>query len=394
MRLRSKALLAAMSAAAMLHSSSPAQAEIGVGEKEIVVATFGMLSGPSEFYGKQTNIGVDAYINSINDQGGVFGRRITVLHEDDKYNAEEAIKCFNHILQANAFAAVGQVGSATLAKYIPMCMQNKMPLVGSYSGPNFATDPPKRYFFATRPPFRDEVRHSIQNLMQTGIKKVAVIYQNDAFGVDCLEGAREALKEHGLEVVATGSYTRNQNKIEDAVEIVRKANPEAVVLGAVYKPSADVLKVAQETNWHPLFVMNSGACIDKLMEEAGTKCDGYPIAETAPGYTQANIPTIAAYTKALEKYFPKEKPNMVSLKGYIDAMVLVVGLKRSGKNLTRENFVAALEKMHNVDLGLGSNMKLSYSPTDHMGFHQVFYFLTNNGQIEPLKNWKKFRVAK
>jgi branched-chain amino acid transport system substrate-binding protein len=390
MHLTTKTVLASALALAFAMVSIPTSyAEIGVGDKEIVIGTLGMLSGPSEFYGRQTNIGVDAYINTINDQGGIQGRKIKVLHEDDKYDADTAITCFNHLMSEGVFGIVGQVGSATLAKYIPMCTNNKVPCVGSYSGPTFACDPVKKYFFATRPPFREEVKHQVEHLWtEGGIRKIAVIYQNDAFGVDCLEGAREAVIAHGGELVATGSYTRNQNKIEDAMEMVKKANPEAVVLGAVYKPSADVLKAAKAQNWQPLFVMNTGSCIDKLMEEAGTLCDGYPMAEVAPPYTAMEIPAVATYVKALEKYFPKEKPNMVSLKGYIDAMVLVEGLKRT-KDLNRENFVSALEKMKGVDFGLGKGMQLSYSPSDHMGFHKVVDFVTNNGHLTYLQSWKQ-----
>jgi len=276
-----------------------------------------------------------------------------------------------------------------------MCVTNKIPAVGAYSAPNFTCEPPKRYFFNSRLSYREEMRRIMEKLWsEARARKVGIIYQNDSFGADFLEAGRQWLSEHGAELVAAGSYQRNVNKVEDAVNLVKGANPDAVVIAAVYKPTAEVLKLAKEKNWHPIFAMTSGSCIDVMVGDAGTDGDGYPGADVAPPYTRTDIKAIASYQQAMAKYFPGEKPNLVSLKGYIDALIFVEGLKRAGKVLTREKFVAALERMRNVDLGLGKGMELNYSPQDHWGFHKVFWVTTKNGSVLPFDAWSQLALSK
>ena len=97
---------------------------------------------------------------------------------------------------------------------------------------------------------------------------------------------------------------------------------------------------------------------------------------------------------ALKEYYPKEKPNFVSLRGYIDGVIYVEGLKRTGKDVTREKFVDALEKIHHLDIGLGKGMALNYSPTDHLGFHNVFFGIIRNGEVVSFSDWKKLDLKR
>jgi len=392
MRFTHAALVVALS---MWLLVGPALAETGVSDKEILVSTLSMVTGPAEFYGRLTNIGVDCAFNSVNDAGGVYGRRIKCLHPDDKYDADTAITVFNHMLQQGVFGFVALVGSPTMAKYIPMCQSFKVPAVGAYSAPNFTCEPPKRYFFNSRLSYREEMRRIMEKLWtEARARKIAIIYQNDSFGADFLESGRQWLSEHGTEFVAAGSYQRNVNEVKDAVNLVKNANPDAVVIAAVYKPSAEVLKLSKEIGWHPLFALSSGSCIDAMVGEAGTAGDGYPGADVAPPYSRTDLKGIVNYQQAMAKYFPSEKPTLVGLKGYIDALIFVEGLKRAGKDLTRENFVTGLERMRNVDLGLGKGMELTYSPQDHWGLHKVYWITTKNGSVIPFDSWSKLALSK
>jgi branched-chain amino acid transport system substrate-binding protein len=81
-------------------------------------------------------------------------------------------------------------------------------------------------------------------------------------------------------------------------------------------------------------------------------------------------------------------PSFVSLEGFVDAMVLVEGLKAAGKDLNREKFIAGIESLHNADLGLGQNFRLGYSPKDHKGFNSVYTTIIHQGHAKVLKDWK------
>lgn len=124
------------------------------------------------------------------------------------------------------FGLIGIYGSVCAARYIPMCMNNKVPIGGFHSGTFFITDPPKRYVFEVRAGYRDEIRQAVDHRWK--VRKFAVIYQNDNDGADCLEGIKQALQSHGAQVVAAASYTRNKTDVKDAFNEVKKENPEKV----------------------------------------------------------------------------------------------------------------------------------------------------------------------
>jgi ABC-type branched-subunit amino acid transport system substrate-binding protein len=363
--------------------------ETGVGEQEVLIGTANPTSGPSAFYGIQSKIGVSALVNGINDQGGVYGRKIRVLFEDDKYDAQVAITCFQHWLSHGVFGITALGGSAIAAKYIPMCMLNKMPAVGFYSGPTFIYEPVKRYVFNARSTLRDETMQAFEHLWKDlGVGKVAIIYQNDSYGADCLEALKLALQKHGAELVAAAAYTRNVNKVEEAVSIVKAANPEAVFIAAVYQPAAEVLKIAHEGGWKPLFVLNSGCSMNALLEQSGQLLEGQVFTDVVPLCNRIDLPLIVKYRADLQKYFPNEKPNVGSLRAYLNAYVFAQGLKRAGKDLTREKFVDALERIHNLDVGL-KDMRLNYSSTNHVGFNKVFFVTCKDGEFLAIVDWKK-----
>lgn len=331
-----------------------------------------------------------AYIDDVNDHGGVNGRKIRVLHHDDKYEADAALIEFPKIMKEGVFLIAGLYGSAPLARvYMPSAMSNKIPVIGIHSGPIFIDKPVKRYVFGVRASYRDEMKQAVDSLWKDGMRSFGIIYQNDAYGSDCLEGVQQALKAHGADVVAAGSYTRNSNNLGEAFEVVHKANPQVVILAAVYTPCAQAVKLAHEANWDPLFVMNSGTSVDLFITEAGDNANGKLFTEVFPSPERTEIPVIAQYRKDLLKYFPDEKPGYVSLRGYMDAYLMVEGMKRAGKNLTREGFVNAMESIHDLDVGLGKEMLANYSGNDHLGFHKVFLGSIKNNKVSSSTDWKE-----
>jgi len=376
--------------AALIICFQPARAEIGLSDNEIVIGTLGLCSGPSGFYGREMNLGVDALVSAVNANGGIYGRNLRVIHEDDQYDVDKAIACFNDLMTKGVFAITAQVGSPTLAKYIPMCTTNKVPIIGGFSGPYFACEPVKRYFFNARPSYRDEEHAAVDHLWKLGIRKIGVIYQNDAYGSDCLVGVKEALEKRKADVVATGSYERNKNNVVEAVGTVMKAEPEAVIIAAVYKPTADILKQAHQQNWHPIFVMGTGSCIDAMMPLAAGTADGFPVSEDVPLFTDTDVKVVADFQRDLHTYFPKEKPTFTGFKGYVDALLLVEGLKRAGKNPTREKLVDAIESIKNFELGRG--LKLSFSASDHWGMHNVVWVTADKGQFVPFTDWSALKA--
>jgi len=219
------------------------------------------------------------------------------------------------------------------------------------------------------------------------VRKIAVIYQDDAFGKTVLDGVKLALHRHNSTPVALGTFARNTVDIDEGLKTVMAARPQAVVVVGPYSPVAAVVKTAHASGWRPQFLTVSFVGTEEFIKEAGPDAEGTIITQVVPPYERADYPTVGLYRQCLAKYYPDARPNFVSLEGFVDAMVLVEGLKRAGKDLTREKLISAIESIHSLNIGMGSKLLLDYGPSDHKGFDNVYTTVVKSGQPILLTDW-------
>jgi len=369
---------------------SPAKGQTvsGVTEKEILIGSCSALEGPSHFLGTETVTGAKAYFDMINEAGGVDGRRLKLIAYDDSYDPSKTEACFNRLMEQKIFALAFFVGTPTAVKYVPMAESNKIPLVGLFTGAQTLYVPLRHWVVSVRASYFDETREQVDGLWGTlGYKKIGVIYPDDPFGTTVLEGVKTALKSHGAEPVATASYQRQTAQVGEAIDKVRAANPEAVVVVGPANTVAPILKQSHAKGWKPLFLTVSFVGTDELIQEAGSDAEGVVVTQVVPPYYLTEYKTVALYRRTLGKYYPSVQPNFVSLEGFVDAMVLVEGLKRAGKELTREGLIHGIESMHDIDVGLGEQLKLNYSAKKHAGFDKVIPTVVRGGRAVPFTDW-------
>jgi ABC-type branched-subunit amino acid transport system substrate-binding protein len=365
-----------------------AQNTAGITDNEILIGSCSALEGPSHFLGTETVTGAKAYFAMINDAGGVDGRKLKLISYDDSYDPTKTEACFNRLMEQQVFALGFFVGTPTAVKYLPMAESNKIPLVGLFTGAQTLYVPLRHWVVNVRASYFDETREQIDGLWGTlGYKKVGVIYPEDAFGVAVLDGVKAGLKAHGAEPVAAASYQRQTAQVGGAIDTVKAANPDAVVVVGPANTVAPILKQSRAKGWKPLFLTVSFVGTDELIVEARPDAEGMVITQVVPPYYLTDYKTVALYRRTLTKYFPTVQPNFVSLEGFVDAMVLVEGLKRVGKDLTREGLIHGIESIHEFDLGLGPQLKLDYSAKDHKGFDHVLPTVVRGGRAVPFTDW-------
>jgi branched-chain amino acid transport system substrate-binding protein len=374
----------------LLMISLPLQAQntTGVTDNEILIGSCSALEGPSHFLGTETVAGAKAYFAMINDAGGVDGRRLRLIAYDDSYDPAKTEACFNRLIEQKVFALGFFVGTPTAVKYVPMAEGNKIPLVGLFTGAQTLYAPLRHWVVNVRASYFDETREQIDGMWGTlAYKKIGVIYPEDAFGAAVLDGVKSALKAHGAEPVAVGSYQRQTAQVGGAIDTVKAANPDAVVVVGPSNTVAPILKQSHATGWKPLFLTVSFVGTDELILEGGTDAEGVVITQVVPPYYLTDFKTVALYRRTLTKYFPTAQPNFVSLEGFVDALVLVEGLRRAGKDLTREGLIRGIESIHDLDAGLGPQLKLDYSAKDHKGFDHVLATVIRGGRAVPFTDW-------
>jgi ABC-type branched-subunit amino acid transport system substrate-binding protein len=360
----------------------------GIGANEIKIGSCSALDGPARQLGIETVLGATTYFDYINDQGGVNGRKLKLSSHDDGYDPEKAPGCFSQLKNDGIFSAAFFVGTPTAAKYLALAEADKIPIVGLFTGAPFLTQPTKHYIFSLRASYNDETREQVDGLWQAGVRKIGVIYQDDAFGNVVLEGVKAALSKHGAAPAGLGKFVRNTMDVSKAIEDAHSANPQAVILASPYAPAAQILKQAHGQNWRPVFLTVSFVGTEALIQAAGGEADGVVITQVVPPYDRTELSSVKLYRDSIRKYMSSTQPSFVSEEGFIDAMVLVEGLRKAGTNPTREKFIAGIESMHNTDIGLGNDARLMFSPNHHQGLDHVYPTIVKDGKPQIISNWQ------
>lgn len=359
----------------------------GVTDTSVLIGSCSALDGPAHFLGRQTVLGASAYLHMINDEGGVNGRKIQLQAFDDSYDPDRAPACFKRMTKEGVFALGFFVGTPTAKVYVPLAEAEKIPVVGLFTGAQLLYEPLKHEIINIRASYYDETREQVDRLWDANVHKIGVIYQDDPFGKTVLDGVKLAMQKHNATPAGLGTFSRNSVDIASGLKEVMAARPQAVIIAGPYAPASAIVKQAHSDNWRPQFLTVSFVGTEEFIREAGQDAEGTIITQVMPPYDRTDYPTVALYRKCLARYSPGEAPTFVSLEGFVDAMVLVEGLKRAGKELTREKFISAIESIHQMNAGLGQKLTLNYSASDHKGFDNVYPTIVKSGQPVLLTDW-------
>ena len=354
----------------------------GVTGSEIIFGSSLALDGHASYLGTQTLYGALSYINYINEQGGIHGRKIKVIAYDDGYDPPRCVvNTMKFIDDDKVFGLFCYVGTPTSVEIIPIVEKAKIPLLGLLTGAHILREPVKRYIINVRASYYEEiaaaVRHFVEDLH---LKKMAVFYQDDAYGLDGLKGAELALKKYALKPVATGSYDRGTLNVGDGLDKIMASGAEAVIMIGTYDPCAKFIKLAKVKGFDPIFLNVSFVGANELARKLGRHGKGVLITQVVPPPEERIlVPAAEEYTRLLAKYYPDDAPNFVGFEGFVNAKILVEGLRRSGRDITRGRFIDAIESLERYFVGIGA--EVNFGPDDHQGLDQVYFTRIKDGRL-------------
>lgn len=348
----------------LLFAAIGAGAETGVSDKEIVVGQFAAMSGPAVQLGQRLNAGIQAYFKAVNEQGGVNGRTLRLLVRDDGYEPDQAVAAVKALIeQDRVFALVGSVGTPTGLAAVPVLSAAKVPLVGLFTGAQGLREPFNRYVFHVRASYFDETERIVQHLTTLGVKKIAVFYQNDAYGRAGLEGVTRALERRQMKPAATATVERNSAEVGAALHTILAAQPEAVVQIGAYQACAEFIRQARAQGYGGQFFNVSFVGSKALADALGPAGMGVVISQVVPFPYIPSTAVVREYQQRMKEAGAAEF-DFSSMEGFLIGKVFVEGVRRAGRNLTRESLIAGLESMKDVNLG---GFEISYSAKDHAG---------------------------
>jgi ABC-type branched-subunit amino acid transport system substrate-binding protein len=352
-------------------AASPARAEDGVAADKIIFGQAAPLEGPTAALGLGMKAGINAAFAEANKAGGVKGRKLELKSVDDGYEPTKSIEAVNKLLgDDKVFAIAGPVGTPTSVATQPLADKAGAPFIGAFTGTEALRAPYKASVVNVRASYFEETEAMVEHLTKDlGATKIAIMYQDDAYGQAGLAGVKKALAKREMTLAAEGTYERNTTAVKGALLAIKKGDPDAVIMIAAYKPAAEFIKLGKQIKLNATFVNISFVGSDALAKEVGAAGAGTVITQVVPSPGDTSIPVVKSYHDALKASAPSEQPGFVSLEGYLVGRTIVAALEKMNGEPTRKGFIEAVQKSGGFDLG---GFKLSYSDNSNRGSDTVY----------------------
>jgi len=390
------ALLCVGILAVMMAVGVTAAAVPGITDNQVVVGAFQDQSGAAAVVGINMRKGMEAYFNWVNAQGGVNGRKIKFIVEDDGFQAARAIAATKKLVeQDKVFALVGTLGTPGVAATIDYIMEKQIPSIYQGSGISALAFPPKKYIFPVQPNFISEGRivatYVVENLK---MKRVAVACEQTDIGTEGLRGVREQLAMYKMEPVEVVNFGAADVDFSSQILKLMRVKPDAVIIYSTLKPAAGFLKQAKVMGLDAQFLTTYvNADPIQMPALAGDACVGL----IAPGWVPVlgNDVDSVRYLEIYQATYPKEMPSAFAAAGFIAGEVFCEGLRRSGKNPTREGLIAAMESLRDWDGIMAKG--ISYTPEFRSGKASMYFMRFakpkfEEGSVEVISDWVKLKI--
>jgi branched-chain amino acid transport system substrate-binding protein len=357
-------------AAAAWTTAGPAFAETGVTDARIKVGQSAVFTGPAKDFGVDYKAGIALVFDKINKNGGVQGRALELVSYDDVYEPSKTAENTTRLIDEDkVFALIGYVATGNLMAAMPIAEKSGVPMFAPLVGTTSFRTAHNRYLFHVRASYETELRKIVGHLATLGIHNIAVIYQNSAFGKSNLETCLQIAQGLKVQVVASVPMEISASDAKAQSAALTKAKPGAVVMIMAGQMVEVFLRDYRASgSAAPLYTISVG-----ITDASGSAqrlqggIEGLVTASIVPSPQSSRIPIVADYRRDRSEAGAKID-SYTMLEGYIAARVFVEGLKRAGRNLTRDGFIKAMEDMGTTKIG---DFPLQYGPGNHNGSNFV-----------------------
>ena len=361
----------------------------GVTDTEILIGSVQDLSGPLKELGAILPSGSNMYFQYINDQGGVHGRSIKMLVEDHQYNPQKAVAATKKLVEKDQVFCLFQIlGTSPCEAIRPILSETGTPLIAPATNSGTMSDLSR---VAGDLIFHTDTGYDIQGeilvdyiLNQNSDAKIGIVYQDDDYGENVLEGIARAEAEHEI-TVQKESYQRGAIDFKGQTMNLLKGGCTDVIIAGIVREPVTVMKTAEAMNYKPNF-FGTGPTVDaRVGKLAGSAGEGFTATYWANMWN-SDAPGPILYRELCEKYdIPEPYIGLYHYYGFATAQLLVEGLERAGRNPTRKSLVRGLETFKNWDVG--SFPPITFNRNDHAGVDKVQLVQMQNGEQVVITDW-------
>ena len=340
-------LLAVFAASMAVASTAGHAAQQGVTKDEILVGSIQDLSGPIAAYGKAVRQGMLLRVEEANEQGGVHGRKLKLLVEDDGYDPKKAVLAAQKLVnQDKVFIVAAHTGTAQNNASMPIQFEKNIINFFPVTAAREMYEPLNRLKYSFAVTYFDQMRTWLPKMVkEKNAKKVCTIYQDDEFGLEVMRGAEAGLKTLNMEFTEKTSYKRGATDFSSQVAKMKGAGCDLVVMGTIIRETLGTIGEARKTGFSPTFLGSSAAYTYLIHRLGGKPMDGFYATMTAqePYLDEASQPLRFWATKYKTRF--NEDPNVFSAYGYLVLDAFIKGAAKAGPNLTTDSFIKAMDSM-------------------------------------------------
>jgi len=361
----------------------------GVTDTEVLIGNVQDLSGPMKELGAVIPSGSNMYFKYINDQGGVHGRSIKMLIEDHQYNPQKAVAATKKLVEKDQVFCLYQIiGTSPCEAIRPILSETGTPLIAPATNSGTMSDLSRQagdLIFHTDTGYDRQAEILVGYILnQNSDAKIGLVYQDDDYGENVLEGISRAESEHEI-TVQKESYQRGAIDFKGQTMNLLKGGCTDVIIAGIIREPVTVMKTAEAMNYKPNF-FGTGPTVDaRVGKLAGSAGEGFTATYWANMWN-SDAPGPKLYRELCEKYdIPEPYIGLYHYYGFATAQLLVEGLERAGRNPTRKSLVRGLETLKNWDVG--SFPPITYGRNDHAGVDKVQLVQMQNGEQVVITDW-------
>lgn len=367
----------------------------GVTDTTIKIGSYGPLSGPAAQWGTLLR-GMEAYVAHLNEKGGIHGRKLEFIYRDDQYNPSKTPGVVRELVEKeNVFAIVGGIGTANGRAVADYLEQKGVPFFTPASGDKYWSEGGKKNVYTVFPKYESEGQTLGDYVVKTmNAKKVAVLYQDDDFGKQGLEGVKKGVARHeGAQVVVAVSTQPTDTDLSGQASQIAAQSPDVLVLYAAPKQAITLVKTLDAQKKKPPLVTSFVLSDPVLFKLAGEAWEG-TITAAASILPDSDDPAAAKYREILQKHGgEKAPPGTFTMAGFLFMQPLAEAIQRAGKELTREKLYEGFNALSGWQAG-GPHWEvgplgppITFRADRRLGSDQLYLAKAQGGKWQKLTEW-------
>jgi branched-chain amino acid transport system substrate-binding protein len=364
-----RAWMSAFLLAAIVVPASPVQAadKTGVTKDSIKIGMFGAITSTNGVFAKGL-YGAVAIYKDVNAKGGINGRKLELVIEDDACDPDKTVSIVKKLVdQDKVFMLHGGWCSSAVMKARPEIVKRaKVPYMNLASASAAISTPIARNIFQPAPTSKT-IGETLVNfaLTKPGVKKVALVTQPDEGPNSKIREALARLKSMGIEPVETITLEKGTTDTTAQVKQLKAKAPDVILVSLYPTEIAALLRDSYKEGLRTTFVSTESSSFEDTDKRVGIPEAMKDVYFFYPFTDLLTSPKLSKYAKIATRHYPKEVLDMITFQGMTGALAVVETLKRLGRNVTRERFLAELEKLKNFDSGI--QPPLTFSAKQHAG---------------------------